>query len=195
MKLDHQLDEFLAELESANPTPGGGSTSALVGTFSATLAKMVCNTTLRKREDNKIINYLNELERMKSELSNLIQADIDAYQLVVSAYKDGDPELINDRMIQATEVPLSIMDQTLKCLEIMVELMELINYTALGELGTAVHLAEAVINSVGLIVEINLKLIDDEEYCNKATSLLTDRLDNSQELRNKAILILEKRQN
>ena len=38
---DHRVSEFLAEIRSSNPTPGGGSASALAGAMGASLLAMV----------------------------------------------------------------------------------------------------------------------------------------------------------
>jgi formiminotetrahydrofolate cyclodeaminase len=194
MVVDKRINHFLAELESANPTPGGGSTSALVGGLSTALAKMVCNTTLRKKEDKEISEYLEELDQARIEFEKLITADIEAYQKVIKAYKSQDQELIEVAMKRATDVPLMIMEETIEVLEIMEKLMKLINHTSLGELGTAVFLADSVLNSMALIVEINSELIIDEKYKNKIIQVSADKLKHGEDLKNKSLSKLQKRQ-
>jgi formiminotetrahydrofolate cyclodeaminase len=42
------IDEFLARLASAAPTPGGGSAAAIMGAMGAALVSMVCNVSIGK---------------------------------------------------------------------------------------------------------------------------------------------------
>lgn len=194
MVLDENIEKFLADLESADSTPGAGSTAALVGALSTALTKMVCNTTLRKANTEKVVAYLKKLDDLKKDLEDLIKSDIKAYQGVAAAYQKDDQQLMNERLIVATDVPLEIMEKVLEVLEIMVKLMELINHAALGELGAAVFLAQSVLDSLELIIEINLKLIDDKEYSHATAKLATDRLETGRRLKDKALTELKRRQ-
>ena len=44
------LQEYLTELSSNSPTPGGGNVAALCGALSASLGTMVCNLTIGKKK-------------------------------------------------------------------------------------------------------------------------------------------------
>ena len=48
---DHasSIDEFLDDLASGNPTPGGGSAAAIMGAMGAALVSMVCNVSFGKK--------------------------------------------------------------------------------------------------------------------------------------------------
>ena len=46
---DKSLQEFLDELASSAPTPGGGSGAAVMGAMGAALVSMVCNLTVGKK--------------------------------------------------------------------------------------------------------------------------------------------------
>jgi formiminotetrahydrofolate cyclodeaminase len=51
MYLDKPLQDYLDELASAQPTPGGGSAAALSGAMGASLASMVARLTIGKVRD------------------------------------------------------------------------------------------------------------------------------------------------
>ncbi len=49
MLIEKKVNNFLNELASSSPTPGGGSVAALAGALGAALLSMVGNLTLGKR--------------------------------------------------------------------------------------------------------------------------------------------------
>ena len=92
MKLvDMKLNEYLDILISDEPAPGGGSVSALAGAQGAALMSMVCDLTISKKkyaEDHEFCKAVKEeaVELFKS-LSEAIDKDTDAYNLVAAAFK------------------------------------------------------------------------------------------------------------
>ncbi|KXS37217.1 MAG: methenyltetrahydrofolate cyclohydrolase [Candidatus Frackibacter sp. T328-2] len=187
MVMNGTIKEYLSDLGSKNPTPGGGSTTALVGVLSATLGEMVCNTTLRKRADKEIDIYLKELKQLQQDLNRLIQADMNAYQEVIDAYKAGDKEEINKNLVKATKVPVKIMSKSIEVLKILNNLVPLINYTALGEIGVAILLAESVLKSGGLIAEINLSKLANDDYYEEGQKKVKNYLHLGEIIKDKAL--------
>ena len=72
-------EEFLAELSSKKPTPGGGGAAALGGATGVSLGQMVINLTLGKKkyadveEEMKDLN--GQLEALKAEFLHLADED------------------------------------------------------------------------------------------------------------------------
>ena len=62
MLIDKPVSQFLDELASNSPAPGGGSVAALAGTAGVALASMVCNLTIGKKK------YAEVQEEMKAVL-------------------------------------------------------------------------------------------------------------------------------
>ena len=71
--------QFLDELASSAPVPGGGSGAALVGALGAALASMVGNLTLGKPKyadvQADIQALLAQTEALRARLTNLIEED------------------------------------------------------------------------------------------------------------------------
>ena len=74
-----QIDEFIKQLSSKSPVPGGGGASALIGATGAALCSMVANLTSGKK---KYEHYQNDIEHIISRtqtsigrLLSLIQKD------------------------------------------------------------------------------------------------------------------------
>lgn len=81
MKLiEKTIIEFINEIDSPSPVPGGGSVSALIGSLGVSLSKMVGHLTINKKKfkglSNKIqeefIKRLDELGVIKDELNVMI---------------------------------------------------------------------------------------------------------------------------
>ena len=87
---DLSCAQFLAQLASKAPTPGGGGTAALVGAAGVALGNMVgCLTTGKKKyavveADIQALNA--RAEALRLELEALVQADADAFAPLAAAY-------------------------------------------------------------------------------------------------------------
>ena len=85
------IEAYLERLASAQPEPGGGSASALVGALAAALLSMVANLTLGKDKYAGAQDMMAELkvnaEFARARLSELITLDAEAYAAVAQAMK------------------------------------------------------------------------------------------------------------
>ena len=124
---DLSCAQFLAQLASKAPTPGGGGTAALVGAAGVALGNMVgCLTTGKKKyavveADIQALNA--RAEALRLELEALVQADADAFAPLAAAYglpKDTPEQAAHKASVLeaaldgASAVPLQIME---KCAE------------------------------------------------------------------------------
>ena len=49
MVTQSSVEQFLDDLASGHPTPGGGSAAAIMGAMGAAMVSMVCNLTIGKK--------------------------------------------------------------------------------------------------------------------------------------------------
>lgn len=162
------IQEFLEEISSSSPTPGGGSVSALTGALAASLILMVANLTIANKKylsAHKIMQkIIPEVEKIKNLLVELIQKDAEAYQKVVASYKKKQNSEIQKSLKSAALVPLKIGETVKKLLPPLKIVKEKGNKNAASDCGTAHHLIKASLASAILNVEINLKLITDKKF-------------------------------
>ena len=171
------LLDFSETLASGDPTPGGGSASALAGTLAGALARMVCNLTVGKKKYQNVAEELNAVQEQARQLQNrlyeLVAKDSQAYNIVLSAFKlpkQKEEEkatraaAIQDALKIAAGTPLEIMKNALDVLALTEILAEKGNPNAITDLGCAVHLANAAIAGAELNVRINLGSIADHEF-------------------------------
>ncbi len=186
---EKKIKEFVKELSSSSPTPGGGSASALVGSIAASLIVMDCNLTLGKEAYKSVSRQVGEIKRRAAKLSSdlLRCADRDARSFetvmrAISMPKNTELqklkrfEKVQGALKKATEVPLEIMMNCTE-LESMAKFMsENGNKSSRSDAVVGGILANAALKGAYENLEINLESIKDEnfvEYMNrKALDLL-----------------------
>jgi formiminotetrahydrofolate cyclodeaminase len=178
MKLtDKPVTNFLDELASNAPAPGGGSVAALSGALGAALISMVCNLTLGKKGyegvQGDIEGLLAQSEALRKELSDLLEADVAAYTAYSQTAKmprDTDEqkaartEAMQAALKNATMVPMRIAEAAVKAIDLCMPAAEKGNKWAVSDAGVAVLMAEAALRSAALNVLINLGTIKDEAF-------------------------------
>jgi formiminotetrahydrofolate cyclodeaminase len=174
---DKPVTNFLDELASNAPAPGGGSVAALSGTLGAALISMVCNLTLGKKGYEEVQGDIDALlaqsEALRKEMANLLEDDVAAYTGYSKAAKmpRGTDEEKAERSIAmqealkvATDVPLRIAEAAVKVMDLCMPAAEKGNKWAVSDAGVAVLMAEAALRSAALNVLINLGSLKDAEF-------------------------------
>lgn len=171
------LEQFLDELASAAPAPGGGSAAAMAGAAGAALVAMVARLTIGRKNYQDVSaefeNILPRAEARRAELIQFIQLDADAYSRVMAAYqlpKTDDAEktaraaAIQDALQEAANVPLRVARACAQVLEMSAIAAAKGNKNAASDAGAGAVMAEAGLQMALLNVEINLGLIQDQTF-------------------------------
>jgi formiminotetrahydrofolate cyclodeaminase len=176
---DKPVTNFLDELASSAPAPGGGSVAAVSGALGAALVSMVCNLTLGKKAyadvQEDISDLLSQSEALRQELTDLLEDDVAAYTGYSKAAKmprGTDEEkaerakVMEEALKVATDVPLRIAETAVKVMDLCMPAAEKGNKWAVSDAGVAVLMAEAALRSAALNVLINLGsfALKDEEF-------------------------------
>jgi glutamate formiminotransferase/formiminotetrahydrofolate cyclodeaminase len=172
--------EFLSELASSSPAPGGGSVAALSGSCSAGLVSMVCNLTIGKKGyidvQDEIKQILVSSENLRKELSILIDDDTHAFNDVIKAFKmpknTDEQKKIRSGAIQkgykkATQIPLQTARTSESILDLALSIVKKGNQNSITDAGVAAIMAKAGIDSALYNVEINLGSIKDNDFTAK----------------------------
>jgi glutamate formiminotransferase/formiminotetrahydrofolate cyclodeaminase len=161
--------EFVDELSSDSPAPGGGSVAALCAAQAAGLAAMVANLTVGKNKYAAVQNRVKELAEEAQDLKDFFLAAIDddteAFNAVMATFglPKATPEQARARDLaiaeatrQATRVPLSVLEKVPALLEIAGEVGRIGNANSLSDAGVAVLAAMAGAEGAYYNVLINL---------------------------------------
>lgn len=183
--------QFIEELASAAPTPGGGAACAYVGVLSTCLTSMVGNLTVGKERYKNVEAEARErlarLEAMRARLAELVRADEEAFAPLAAAYRmprGTDEEraareaAVQNALYGASEVPLEIMETILEALGAAKFFSYNGNRSALSDIGAAATFARAAAHGVRLTVVANISSMKDEQrarvYRQRMSSLLAD---------------------
>ncbi len=171
-----RINDFLEEVASGNPTPGGGSVAAFAGSLGSALARMVSNITLKKAEGEKKEKFesLEEEARvLQNELWRLVDRDAESFKMVMNAFKlpketEGEKEKrkaeIQKAFQEATRVPFETMEKALQAGRLAVKAMEEGNPNCITDGAVGFLMAHACIKGAALNVRINLGSVKDEEF-------------------------------
>ena len=123
------LTDFLSDLASDSPTPGGGSVAALSGALAGALTSMVANLTIGKKKyadvQEDVQAVLESTEGLRLELTELMEEDAAAFDKVMAAMKlpketdeekAARAEVLQAALVDAAMVPLAVME---KCVEVI----------------------------------------------------------------------------
>jgi formiminotetrahydrofolate cyclodeaminase len=180
------VQDFVEQLASASPTPGGGSASALAGAMAAAMVEMAANLTIGREKFRDVEEEMKVILGRAGELRDMMLAavdeDTDAYGEVGAAYKlpkDSDAEkaartaAIQEALKGATEVPLRVAKAAMETYQLAQIAMEKANPNVASDARVALLLAEAAREGARANVDINLGMIKDEEFLARMRDELT----------------------
>ena len=206
MLIDKKVSNFLDELASNSPTPGGGSVAALAGALGAGLISMVGNLTVGKKKyedlEEDIKKILSFSEKLRYELSQLIEEDVKVFNNFMATYKMPKEtedekkvrvEKIQESLIEAAKVPLKVACKCLDILSLSKEVAEKGNINVVSDAGVAVLMAEAALESAILNVKINLKMIKDEKIREELSFFIKEILLKGKGQKEKVLEIVEQK--
>lgn len=170
--LEKPATQFLSELSSNAPVPGGGGASAAVGAFAAALGMMVTNLTIGKKKyadyEEEVKAVRDRLEGLRGQLIDLVDGDAVAFEPLSKAYSipKDDPErdtIMENALYEASVVPMSIMETVLAAAKELEVLVAKGSKLAVSDVGVGILFAQAAIEGASLNVYINTKSMKDRE--------------------------------
>jgi len=159
------IEPFIEQLAAPTATPGGGSAAAAAGAMAAGLSGMVASMSRGKKAYLQYETELSEaialLAALREELKSAIDADAEAYNMVMKAYKAAKEAPDGGRAIaaalqRATSVPLGVAEAVVAVERIAEGLLPITNPNMKSDLTTAIALAKAAREGALANVAINL---------------------------------------
>ena len=170
------IQEFLDVLSSKEPVPGGGGASALAGALGNALGQMVANLTIGKKKYALVEDEIKELaERMKGiqgQFTALADQDAKVFAPLAKCYslpsgteeeKAYKAEVMEARLLDASLVPMEIMEKAAEMLEIMDILADKGSRMAVSDVGVGVQFIRTALLGAVMNVYINTRSMKNRE--------------------------------
>ncbi len=166
--------DFVDELSSDSPAPGGGSVSALAASMGAALASMVAVLSHAKKgleaKKDDFERIARRGQELKKKLLDAVDADTAAFDRLLEAMRmpkeTGDERAARaramaDATVYASEVPLGVLEVCPEVIELCSEIGRSGLQASLSDAGVGVQVARAGTAGAYQNVCINLKDLDD----------------------------------
>jgi formiminotetrahydrofolate cyclodeaminase len=181
--IEKEISEFVFELSSRLPTPGGGGASALAGALGVSLGGMVASLTIGKPNYADSDDEMKKLKvatyRVQKELLDLIQKDADAFGPLAGAYRmptdteegrESKARVMEAALKEASLVPLAMMKLCAEAIELIERLAELGNRLALSDAACGAALSAAAMRSAWMNVAVNTVSIEDSAFAGRVNA-------------------------
>jgi glutamate formiminotransferase/formiminotetrahydrofolate cyclodeaminase len=168
------LREFVDELSSDSPAPGGGSVSALAASMAAGLAAMVAVLSHTKKGFESKHDALDRIavrgQQLKDQLLAAVDADTDAFDTLLEAMRmpkgtDDEKALretaLADATVGAAEVPLRVLEACPEMIELCREIASIGLQASLSDAGVGAQMGRAAAAGAYQNVCINLGGLSD----------------------------------
>lgn len=195
----YNIDEYIKELGSKAPVPGGGGASAVAGALSAALSSMVCNLTVGKKSyisvEDDIKKILEDMNKHMESFIKLSDKDAEVFYPLSQAYgfkpqNDEEKKMHEENMekllFDAAMVPLDIMKEAYSMLVAVDFLAKKGSKLAVSDAGVAVSMLRSAVCGAMMNVVINVKYMKNRI---KAQNILDEASELLENTMNKADII------
>jgi len=135
----------------------------------------------------RMVEAVEKMKRLSADCEQLLAADVAVFEAYMHALrlprstaeeKAARREAVRSAVIQASEVPLQLMELCLNGIRCTAEIAETANKRVLSDLGIGAVLFEAAARSAWLTIEMNLTSLQDSNlrtsYHERGSSLMAD---------------------
>lgn len=192
---DYKIENFLDELSSEAPSPGGGSTAALVLALSAGLNSMVYSLTVGKKaydglkdeEKEKMLILQKEAKNLIEVAKAFMEKDREDFLGLMDTYKlpkTNDDEIkfrkdkIKEFTIKAMNTPMQLAEECIKFYDNIEFAIRYGNRNLVSDAGVAASLLHSAIESAIINVKVNLNFLKGEKFITeieeKCSSIISD---------------------
>lgn len=177
---DISLSDFVYQLSTKAPVPGGGGASALVAAVGSALGCMVGSLTVGKKKYAEagpdITRLMDQSLSLEQHLLSLIDKDAEAFEPLSRAYslpskteeeKAHKAVVMEEALTTATLAPLEIMESCGEALELVSEYAIKGSTLAISDAGVAAALCVSALKGASLNVFINTKSMKNREFADQ----------------------------
>jgi glutamate formiminotransferase/formiminotetrahydrofolate cyclodeaminase len=194
---------FVDAVAAPTPTPGGGSTAALVGALDAALAQMAAGLTVgRKRYmdvGEQAGRVLDEAESIRRELAAAIEEDAAAFETILAVVRDktldeeAQAQALEAATVHAGEVPLRVARLSRDAARLAQTIAAVGNVNAATDAAVGTIMARAAVQAAGLNVKINGAGLKNRELAEVWTAEVDGLIEETEQLARAAVAVAGER--
>lgn len=160
-------EEFVDILAGKDPVPGGGGASALAGAIGTALGNMVGSLTLGKKKYADVESDIQALnsgaKAIEAHLLDLVERDAEVFAPLAAAYgHPDDKETMEKCLLDATMVPMEIMNQCCRAIELLQAYSQKGTRMAISDAGAGAAILSGALKAASLNVFINTSSMMDK---------------------------------
>jgi formiminotetrahydrofolate cyclodeaminase len=185
------IEQFISDLASKAPVPGGGGASAVVAAIGTALGNMVGSLTVGKKKyadvQNDIVRLKAEADALQTDFLALVTKDAEVFEPLSRAYglpngtdaeKAYKAQVMEAALRTACSVPLAIMQKCGDAIRLLDQFAQKGSAIAISDAGVGAACCLAALKGASLNVYINTKAMSDRVYAaetnKKAAALLAE---------------------
>jgi formiminotetrahydrofolate cyclodeaminase len=162
--------DFVEELASKEPTPGGGGASAFVGAIGVALCSMVGNLTLGRKKyaavEADVRTMLDKGRQLQDRLVALVDEDAKAFEPLSKAYaipKDdpGRAATMEAVLTKACSAPLDMMRCCGEAIDLLSEMLAKGSTLLVSDVGVGAACCKAALQGASMNIYINTGSLAD----------------------------------
>lgn len=170
--MDESCRTFAEALSQRTPVPGGGGAAAYVGALGVALCSMVARYDEGKSafaaRQAELAHTVAAAERIRAELTRLVDEDAAAYELVSAAYAldredPARPEAIETALHEAALPPYRIMVACARAIALLEGMAQDCSRLLLSDVGCGAMLCRGALDAANLTVCVNTASMRDRE--------------------------------
>jgi len=199
---EKKLNDFIDELSSDSPAPGGGSIAALNGAIASALGAMVANLTHGKKGYEPNWSSIAEtgfwLQTQKKMFLDDIDRDTDSFNDVMAAIRlpkktenerQSRHKAMQQAYLHATLIPFEVMNRAFSMIDSLALIIEQGNQNSLSDAGVAALNLQTALESAFMNILINLPSLENSNLVNdlktEATTLKEEAIHRIEALKRK----------
>lgn len=205
MKLiDMTVKDFVNEVDSNSPAPGGGSVAALASDIGIGLSRMMAHLSFGKKKYEALDGdtkaefevKFDKLGKIRDELSKLVDEDTKSFNEFMKALKmpkDTFKQIIErqkamtDATIYSIKIPYKTAILSLDAMKDLEFLLDNGNQNAITDIGVGTLMLCTGLEGAILNVKVNLENLEDKELAKKYADSCAEMLSEGKEIRDKIL--------
>ena len=205
MKLiDMAVKDFVNEVDSNSPAPGGGAVAALASDLGIGVSRMMAHLTFGKQkyddlDENIKVEFevkFDKLGKIRDELSKLVDEDAKSFSEYMKALKMPKDtfkqtierqKALTDSTIYSIQVPYKIATLSYEAIKELEFLLEYGNKNVMTDVGVGALLLCTGLEGAILNVKVNLSNLEDKELAQKYSDSCDKMLPEGKEIRDKIL--------